>query len=324
MKRRAFITLLGGVAALVPLTARTQEVGRTYRLGGLHLSSRNAPWHVALFEELQRRGFIEGQNLLVDAHGYGLRVEQLAEHASALVKAQVDVILCAGDAATRAAQQATKTIPILSMTDDMVGSRLVSSLAKPDGNTTGVSILSTELDGKRQELLMEAVPGARRVATLADGNTTSLQHLERLQEAARMRGVELLIYRVTEPEEIAGAIDAAKSSGATALNVLATPLFFNNRQIILQSVASLRLPAIYQSPEISEDGGLIGYGPRILQLFRDIMARQLIKLLRGAKPTDLPIEQPTKFELVINLKAAKAIGHEVPASLVLRADEVIE
>jgi len=261
---------------------------------------------------------------LVDAHGYGLRVEQLAEHASALVKAQVDVILCAGDAATRAAQQATKTIPILSMTDDMVGSRLVSSLAKPDGNTTGVSILSTELDGKRQELLMEAVPGARRVATLADGNTTSLQHLGRLQEAARMRGVELLIYRVTEPEEIAGAIDAAKSSGATALNVLATPLFFNNRQIILQSVASLRLPAIYQSPEISEDGGLIGYGPRIIQLFRDIMARQLIKLLRGAKPADLPIEQPTKFELVINLKAAKAIGHEVPASLVLRADKVIE
>src|SRR6516165_6659383 len=119
----------------------------------------------------------------------------------------------------------------------LVAPLIVLAIAKPDGNTTGVSILSTELDGKRQELLMEAVPGARRVATLADGNTTSLQHLGRLQEAARMRGVELLIYRVTEPEEIAGAIDAAKSSGATALNVLTTPLFFNNRQIILQSVA---------------------------------------------------------------------------------------
>jgi putative ABC transport system substrate-binding protein len=290
----------------------------------LYLSPRSAAWHVALFDELQRLGFIEGQNIVVDEHGYGLRVAQLAEHASALVKAQVDVILCAGDAATRAAQEATKTIPILAITDDMVGSRLVSSLAKPDGNTTGVSILATELDGKRQEILMEAVPGARRMATLADGNTTSLQQLQELQEAARTRGVELLIYRVTKPEEIAGAIDTAKSSGATALNVLSTPLLFNNRQIILQRVATLRLPTIYQSPEASEDGGLIGYGPRIVQLFRDVLARQLVKLLRGTKPADLPVEQPTKFELVVNLKTAKALGLEIPASLVLRADKAIE
>jgi putative ABC transport system substrate-binding protein len=288
MKRRKFLGVLGGAAAW-PVAARAQEVGRTYRLGVLVLSPRSAAWHVALFDELRRLGFIEGQNILVDEHGYGLRVEQLAEHASTLVNAHVDVILCAGDPAIRVAQEATKAIPILALTDDMVGSRLVSSLAKPDGNTTGVSILATELDGKRQEILLEAVPGARRVATLADGNTTSLQQLQKLQEAARIRGVELLIYRVTKPEEIAGAIDTAKSSGATALNVLASPLLFNNRQIILQRVADLRLPTIYQSPEVSEEGGLIGYGPRMVQLFRDIMTRQLVKLLRGAKPADLPI-----------------------------------
>src|SRR5262249_11421149 len=150
------------------------------------------------------------------------------------------------------------------------------------------------------------------------------QQLQRLQDAARARGVELLTYRLNTPEEIAGAIDAAKSSGAAALNVLATPLLHNNRQIILPRVAALRLPTIYQWPETSEEGGLIGYGPRTAQLYRDILARQLAKLLRGAKPSDLPVEQPSRFELVINLKTAQAIGQEVPAGLVLRADKVIE
>jgi putative tryptophan/tyrosine transport system substrate-binding protein len=324
LKRRDFISLLGGAAAFAPLTARTQEAGRIYRLGVVVLSPRNAAWHVALFDELRRLGFVEGQNILVDEHGYGLSVGQLAEHASALAKAQVDVILCAGDAAIRAVQQATKTIPILALTDDMVGSGLVSSFSKPDGNTTGVSILAPELDGKRQEILMEAVPGVSRVATLADGNTTSMQQLQKLQEAARLRGTELLIYWITKSEEVASAIETAKSSDAMALNVLASPVLFNNRQIIQQRVATLRLPAFYQSPEVADEGGLMGYGPRMVQLFRDIMARQLIKLLQGAKPADLPIEQPTKFELAINLQTAKAIGLEIPAGLVLRADKVIE
>jgi putative tryptophan/tyrosine transport system substrate-binding protein len=182
---------------------------------------------------------------------------------------------------------------ILALTDDMVGSGLVSSFSKPDGNTTGVSILAPELDGKRQEILMEAVPGVSRVATLADGNTTSMQQLQKLQEAARLRGTELLIYWITKSEEVASAIETAKSSDAMALNVLASPVLFNNRQIIQQRVATLRLPAFYQSPEVADEGGLMGYGPRMVQLFRDIMARQLIKLLQGAKPADLPIEQPT-------------------------------
>jgi putative tryptophan/tyrosine transport system substrate-binding protein len=206
----------------------------------------------------------------------------------------------------------------------MVGSRLVGSLAKPDGNTTGVTILATELDGKRQEILMEAVPEARRMAALADSNTTAPGRLQALQESARARGVELLIYRVEKPEEIAGAIETAKNSGAAALNVLATSFLFNNRQIILRQVTTLRLPTIFQWPETSEEGGLIGYGPRLAQLYREIMARQLVKLLLGAKPADLPVEQPTKFELAINLKTARALGLSVPRTLLARADDVIE
>jgi ABC-type uncharacterized transport system substrate-binding protein len=288
-------------------------------------SPRDAPQIVAMFEELRRSGFIEGQNLTVNYwRAYGLRVELLSEFAADLIKTQVDVILAGGDAGIRAAQQATAAIPILAFTDDMVGSGLVSSLVEPGGNTTGVSLLATELDGKRQEILMEAVPGLRRMAALADTNTTAPQRLQALQDAARARGIELSIHRVANPDEIAPAIDAAKTLDSAAINVLASPLLFANRQVIIERAAALRLPAMYQWPEVAEQGGFVGYGPRIVQLFREVMARQLIKILRGAKPADLPVEQPTKFELVINLQTAKAIGHEVPAGLVLRADKVIE
>jgi putative ABC transport system substrate-binding protein len=206
----------------------------------------------------------------------------------------------------------------------MLGSGLVNSLARPGGNTTGVSLLATELDGKRQEILIEAVPGLRRMAALADTQTTSSRQLQALQDAARARGAELSIHRVAKADEIALAIDTAKASDAAALNVLASPLLFANRHVIIEQARTLRLPAIYQWPEVAEQGGFIGYGPRIVQLFRDLLARQLVKALRGTKPADLPVEQPAKFELVINLQTAKAIGHEVPAGLVLRADKVIE
>jgi putative ABC transport system substrate-binding protein len=323
MRRRKFITLLGGAAAW-PFAALAQEAGRTYRLGALHVTPRSAPPHVAFFDALRRLGFIEGQNLWVDPRGYGLSVEQLAAHASELTKAQVDVIFCAGDVAIRSTQQATKTIPILAGADDMVGSGLVSSFAKPDGNTTGVSILSAELNGKRQEILMEAVPAARRMATFADANVTSPQQLQQLQEEARARGVELSIFRVTNSEEIAGAIDMAKGAGAQAVNVLASPFLNVNRQIIMKHVATQRLPAMYQFPETAEEGGFIAYGPRLVQLYRDIFPRQLVKLFRGVKPADIPIEQPTKFELAINLKTANALGVTVPPALLARADKVIE
>jgi len=324
MRRREFFTLLGSAAVAWPLPASAQEAGRTYRIGTLSQSSRHAPQHVAFFEELRRVGFIEGQNLNVDSRGYGLRSEQFAEHAATLVKTQVDVIICGGDAAIRAAQQVTASIPVLGLTDDMVGSGLVSSLAKPGANTTGVSVLATELDGKRQEILMQAVPGVRRMAALADPTTTAPRQLQTLQDAARARGVELSLHPVAKPEDLVPAIDAAKHSGAAALNVLASPLLFNNRRVIFERATALRLPAIYQWPEMAEDGGLIAYGPRLVDIFRELLARQVVKILRGIKPADLPVEQPNKFELVVNLMSAKAIGHDVPSSLVLRADKVIE
>jgi putative ABC transport system substrate-binding protein len=301
--RRDFITLLGGAAAAWPLAVHAQEPGRIYRLGSVHASPRDAPYHVALFGELRRLGFIEGQ---FDGHGYGLRVEQFGEHAAELVKAQVDVILAGGDPAVRAAQRATGQIPILAATDDMIGQGFVHSLAKPNGNTTGVTILASELDGKRQEILMEAVPGVHRIAALADTNVSRPSQLQALEYAAQARGVELSVLRLTRPEEITPALDAAKASGAEALNVLASALFFNNRTIILDRVAALSLPAMYQWPEWAEEGGLIGYGPRVVQLFRDVLSRQLAALLRGAKPADIPVEQPTRFELVINLRAGQS------------------
>ena len=174
MRRREFIALLGGAAVAWPLAARAQEAGRTYRLGGLSAGPRNAPLIVAMFDELRRLGFIEGQNLTIDWRNYGPRIDLIPEFVAELVKAHVDVIYAGGDAAIRAAQQATTTIPILGITDDMVGSGLVNSLARPGGNTTGMSILATELDGKRQEILIEAVPGLRRMAVLADSNTTAV------------------------------------------------------------------------------------------------------------------------------------------------------
>jgi putative ABC transport system substrate-binding protein len=226
--------------------------------------------------------------------------------------------------AIRAAQQATKTIPILAFTDDLIGSGLVDSMARPSGNTTGISLLANELDGKRQELLIEIVPGLRRIAALADSNTASDAKLRVLEGSARSRDIELSIYRVAKGEEIGAAIDAAKVLGATALNVLASPLLWANRQLIMDRVAVQHLPAMYFSPELAEEGGFAAYGPRAAQLYRDVQARQLIAILRGTKVADIPVEQPTKFELVINLKTAKAFALTIPESLLVRADEVIE
>jgi putative ABC transport system substrate-binding protein len=323
VNRRSFITLLGGAAAW-PFFARGQEAGRIYRIGVLLPSPRDAPHYVALFDELRRLRFIEGGNLIIDAAGFGLPPERMEVHAADLMNGPVDVILAAGDVAVRAAQRATTSIPILAFTDDMVGQGFVSSLAKPGGNITGVTIFSPELDGKRLEILIEAVPGVRRIAALVDSNTTTPSQLRILEDGALARSVELSIHRVEWREEIGGAIDAANAARAGAVNVLASPLLFNSRAFIFHRLAALRLPAVYQLPEIAEQGGLIGYDAPFVQLFRDVVSRQLANLLRGSKPADLPVEQPTKFKLVINLKTAKVIGLDVPASLLARADEVIE
>ena len=321
--RRKLVALLGGAALAWPLESHGQQPGRTYRIGALYNSQRQGPT-VALLEGLRRQGFVEGQNLTVDPRGFGLRTNQFSEVAGELVDARVDVILAGGNPAIRAAQQATATIPILGVTDDMVRSGLVGSMAHPGGNTTGISILATELDGKRQELLIELIHGARHIAALADSNTTASWQLQALEDTARAHGVELSIHQIANREEISGAIDAAKAAGASGLNVLASPLLFAQRQLIMERTAALRLPAMYQWPETAEEGGLVGYGPRIVQLFRDVLSRQLIKLLQGAKPADIPVEQPTKFELVINLNTAKALGLTIPEAMLDRADKAVE
>jgi ABC-type uncharacterized transport system substrate-binding protein len=322
MRRRDFTSLVGWAAFAWPVLARAQERSRTYQVGSLHLSPRTTPYHIAFYEALQNQGFIDGQNLSVDEHGYGLRADQVQEHALELARAQVDVIVCAGDPTMRL--EATKSIPIVGNGLDLVGSGVVRSLANPGGNATGVNFLGADLDGKRLEILMQALPAARHIAVLADVNMSSPQHLQMLQETARERGIELSVHRIAKPEEIADAIEAAKRDGAEALNVLASPLLFTNRRIILPHVATLRLPTIYEWAEVANEGGLFAYGPRLAQIYRDIMARLVVKILRGAKPEELPVEQPTQFELVINLKTAKTLNLTIPESLFARADEVIE
>ena len=322
MRRREFIALLGASVAW-PFAALAQQAGRTYHLGCLLPSTRDTPVNVALFEELRRRGFIERQNLTVEYRAYGQHIDLIPQYAAELVKARVDVIVAAGEETVRAVQQATKTIPIVAIGGDLLGSGLVTSLARPEGNTTGVSILARELDGKRQDILIEAVPGLRLMAVLTDVNYTKFAKLEALQEAARAHNIEFSIHRVARREEIAAAIDSAQASGATALNIISSPLFAAHRHLIMERVAALRIPAMFVFPEEAEEGGFAAYGPRVIQLYF-IMAQQIIELFRGSKVADIPVEQATKFELVINLKTAKAMGVTVPEALLARADKVIE
>jgi putative tryptophan/tyrosine transport system substrate-binding protein len=323
MRRRKFITVLGGAAAW-PLAARAQQAGRTYRLGCLFPPPRDSPPNMAFFDELRRRGFIEGQNLTVEYRAYGQHVDLIPRYATELVMARVDVIGTAGDETVRAVQQATKTIPIVALVGDMLGSGLVTSLARPDGNTTGVSILAREADGKRQDILIEAVPGLRLMAVLTDVNYTKAAKLGALQEAARAHNIEFSIHRVVRGEDIAAAIDSAQASGATALNIVSSPLFYDHRHLIMERAAATHLPTIYEFPETAEEGGFAAYGPRLSELLGEIMPRQIVKLFRGSTVADIPVEQATKFELVINLKTANAMGVTVPPALLVRADKVIE
>jgi putative ABC transport system substrate-binding protein len=322
MRRREFIVLAGATVTW-PFAALAQQAGRTYRLGCLLGSPRDSSRNVAFFDELRRLGFIEGQNLTVEFRAYGQHVDLIPQYAVELVKAGVDVIVASGDETVRAIQKATKTIPIVAIVGDMLGSGLVTSLARPDGNTTGVSILTVEAEGKRQDILIEAVPGLRLMAVLADVNYSSAGQLDELQKAAHAHNVEFSIHRVAKGEEIAAAIDSAQASGATALNVISSPLFAAHRHLIMERAATAHLPTIYEFPEVAEEGGFAAYGPRVSQLFF-IMALQIIERFRGIKVADIPVQQPTKFELVINLKTANAMGVTVPAALVARADKVIE
>jgi putative ABC transport system substrate-binding protein len=326
MRRRDFIKVIAGSAAIRSLAARAQE-RRIYRLGFLIPAPRTAPAVTAFFDELRQNGFAEGDNLTIIPGGFDVTDDRLAEEAAALIKAAPDAIVAGPELPLQALQALTHTVPLVGMAEDMVAAGFVRSLAHPGGNITGISVLSPELDGKRQDILIEIVPEARRIGAVADGRITPTFNSEALQQAARSRGVELSIFSVKDPKEIKSTIEAAKASSCEAINFLASPMFSlpgsRNYEVVEEVIGAARLPAIFQWPETAEAGSLAGYGPRLTDMFRQ-RARIVAKILRGTNPADIPVEQPARFELVINLKAANAIGLNVPASLVARANKVIE
>ena len=322
LPNRRAVLIAGALTALGRSAGLAQESNRTFRIGILAEVARATP--SAFFDELGKAGFVERRNLIVDFRVPAPSLEQIAAPVAELVRLAPDVLVAAaGVPGFVAAQAATRTIPILGIADDMVANGLVPSLARPGGNLTGISILASELDGKRQEILMELVPSSRHMAALVDSSTKAPSELEALQSAVAERGVALSIYPVRAPDEIAAAVDAALAAGATALNVLASHMLDANHKILLDRSAALRLPAIYQWPERAEEGGFAAYGPRFTKMLRQL-ARQVVKVLRGASPADIPAEQPTEFELVVNLKTAEAFGLTVPPAILARADEVIE
>jgi putative tryptophan/tyrosine transport system substrate-binding protein len=322
MRRREFITLLGGTAAAWPVRARAQQ-GPIPVIGVLRPNRQHV---VETFAEPFRRymkaiGWEEGRNirfLFVWTEGRSERAQVLAGE---LVAQNVDLIITFGDPAIRAVQRATQAISIVAMTDDMVGSGLVASLARPGGNTTGVSILASELDVKRLEILHEFIPQARRIAMLID--TTTISTRAQLASAARDLGVELIPFEAQSPDEISRRLDDIAAAKVDSVNVLASPLLNLARLQIIDRMRVYHLPAIYQWPESAEDGALLANGPRQVLCYRHLVSL-VDKVLRGAKPADLPIEQPSKFELVVNLKTASALDMTISPTLLLRADEVIE
>jgi putative ABC transport system substrate-binding protein len=324
MKRREFISLVGGASLAWPFGALAQEPGRIYRLAVVIAAGRDELPTMAFLDELREQGFVEGKNLEFVPGGFRFDNQQAATTVPAIVKAAPDAIVVAGDFIAEKFQKETKSIPLIVMTEDMVAAGFAASLAKPGGNITGISLMSPDLDGKRQDILIEAVPGAHRIAVLADSNVATLQHLRALETSARStHGKELLVVRAANSSEVIPAVNDANAQGAAALNVLSSPMLHLNRRVIIERATQLRLPAIYQWPETVDDGGLLGYGPSFIEVFRQ-RARMVVKVLRGVKPADLPIEQPSTFKLAINLKTAKSMNHTVPAGLLLRADKLIE
>jgi putative ABC transport system substrate-binding protein len=319
MRRREWIALLGGIIAIGPRALAAQQ-GCCLAIGVLAPNPKVFAT-LSLEEDLAALGWRSERNLrLLLRWGAGSN-EELPALAAELVAQKVDLIFAAGDQATIAAQRASAKIAIVGVCDDMVGSRLVASMARPGGNTTGISIFASELDVKRLQLLHELAPQAARIGVLADPTTVSTR--PQLEAAAPALGVELITVLAANPDEIDVALDHLAAANVGAVNVLASPILDDARERIIDRVNRARLPAIYQWPESAELGGLAGYGPRLARVIRDAM--QIVdKILRGAHPADIPVEQPTKFELVINLKTANSLGLAVPPALLARADTVIE
>jgi putative ABC transport system substrate-binding protein len=314
--------LAAGVATLIASSAGwAEQAGRTYRIALVtnFPRSRLEPRIVEFFDELRQHGFVEDANLAVDIE-FDIDTQHLDAVAMEVVQRAPDAILCFGPVVVRAVQNATQTIPILAFEPTGEEASLPLS-GRPNRNTTGISLFVDVLNSKRQEILMELLPNAHHLAVLADPNMP--HDLAAMREVAGARGVELSIHWAANPDEVGPVIEAAEKTGAEALNVLSSPMFWGSRNAIYDSVALARLPAIYEWGSMATEGGLIGYGPAPLLLYRQL-ARQLVKVLNGTKPADIPVEQPTKFELVVNIKTAKTLGLTIPPSILIRADEVIE
>ena len=328
MRRREFITLLGSAAvasAIWPRVARAQQPAKVPTIGFLGASTPSAwsHWSSAFVQRLHELGWIEGRTVAIEYRWAEGRGERYAEIAAEFVRLKVDVILTVGGAVP-ASKQATSVIPIVfAIAVDPVGTGLVASLARPGGNVTGLSMQASDLAGKRLEFLREVLPALRRLAIMANvGYQASVVEIGEVQAAARKLALEVEVLEIRRAEDIAPAFGTLKS-GTQALYVCGDALVTANRARISTLALGARLPTIYPDRAFLEAGGLMAYGANNADLFRRA-AEYVDKILRGAKPGDLPVEQPTKFELAINLIAAKAIGLTVPPMLLARADEVIE
>ncbi|MGB9349623.1 MAG: ABC transporter substrate-binding protein [Pseudolabrys sp.] len=324
MKRRDYVTLLGGTAAAWPLAAFAQQEAKPPTIGFLGAdASAFAPWAAAFVARLRDLGWIEGRTIVIEYRWSEGRPERYAEIAAEFVRLKVDVIVTVGTAVPLV-KQATSTIPIVfAVAIDPVGAGLVASLAKPGGNVTGLSIQANELAGKRLELLREVMPQLRRLAILFNAdNTQPVLEMGETQAEARRLGLEVAIRAIRRAEDIAPAFKDLRAQ-ADAVYVTVDQLIVANRTRIIAVALNERLPTIFSTRDFVKAGGLMSYGPNYSNLFRH-SADYVDKILRGTKPGDIPVEQPTKFELVINLTTAKALGLTMPGPLLLRADEVIE
>ena len=324
MRRREFITLLGGAVAW-PLAARAQQAKLpTIGFLGPTTPSAQAQWVAAFLERLRQLGWIEGRTFAIEYRWAEGRAERFADIATEFARLKVDVIVTYGTPETMAAKQATSIIPIVfAFTGNPVGNGLVASLARPGANVTGLSLQANDTAAKRMELLRELLPSVRRLAILANvGNPVSALEVGEVRAAARALGVEVSISEIRRTEDIAPAIEALRGR-ADALYVAGDAILNANRIGINTLAVGAKLPTMYIQKEFVDAGGLISYGPNFPDLFRRT-AELVDKILRGAKPADMPVDQPTKFDLVINLTTARALGLMIPETFLSRADEVIE
>jgi putative ABC transport system substrate-binding protein len=326
VNRRHLITLLGGAAAAWPLAGRAQQPGKLPTIGFLGQSTRSAQreWVAAFVERLHEVGWLADRTVAIDYRWAEGREERYAELAAEFVRLKVDVIVTSGTPAVMAAKQLTATIPIVFATAvDPVENNLIASLARPDGNVTGLSVQQGDLVGKRIELLREVAPSIHRLAILANvGNAGAALEMGKVQTLVSPLGLQVVTSAIRRAEDITPAFEVFDGQ-ADALYVCGDALTSAYKTRISTLALKLRLPAVFANREFAEAAGLMSYGPNFPDLYR--RAAELVdKILRGTKPRDIPVEQPTKFDLVVNLTTAKALGLEVPPTLLARADEVIE